>query len=285
MEKEGFPPLRITGRALKGGDLTLDGSVSSQYISALLMIAPTMMEGLRLTLTGNIISIPYIKMTLEMLKEHGIKSTWKDNVITITPQEFRPIHYVVESDWSAASYWYEIVSLASGADIFLKGLKKNSMQGDSRIAEIFRSLGVETIYEKDGVRLRKTNSQVERLDLDLSNEPDLAQTIVVTCALKNIPFRITGLQTLKIKETDRILALRNELLKLGYVIKDENDSVLYWDGQKTDPSEVPVIDTYEDHRMAMAFAPAAFIFNNLLINEPHVVSNSSPSFWAHLSQH
>ena len=140
MEKEGFPPLRITGRALKGGDLTLDGSVSSQYISALLMIAPTMMEGLRLTLTGNIISIPYIKMTLEMLKEYGIKSSWKDNVITITPQEFRPVHYVVESDWSAASYWYEIVSLASGADIFLKGLKTNSMQGDSRLAEIFRSL-------------------------------------------------------------------------------------------------------------------------------------------------
>lgn len=282
--KEGFPPLRITGRALKGGQLTLNGGVSSQYISALLMIAPTMMEGLTLQLEGKIISQPYIHMTLGMLKRFGIEAQWNGNQIHIAPQNFNPTHFKVESDWSGASYWYEMAALAPDAHIELDGLEKESLQGDARIAEFFKPLGVATTFTDTGARLSKTNECIDCLTLDLSDQPDLAQTLVVTCALKGVSFRFTGLESLKIKETDRIVALQQELRKLGYVIGSENDNTLFWQGERCTAATDIHIATYDDHRMAMAFAPAALCMEGIVIEDPEVVSKSYPAFWDHLRE-
>lgn len=283
LAREGYPPLKITGRALKGGELSLDGGTSSQYISALLMIAPTMMEGLTLHLTGKIISQPYIRMTIGMLKTFGINAQWNDNTIRIAPQAFTPTRFRVESDWSAASYWYEIIALApTGSSVELYGLDRESLQGDARIARFFEPLGVETRFTDKGVQLLKSEKQAQRLDLDLSDQPDLAQTLVVTCVLKGIPFRFTGLESLKIKETDRIVALQQELSKLGYEVSSDCDSILYWEGECHTPDACPRIATYDDHRMAMAFAPAAFCIPGLIIEHPEVVSKSYPAYWEDL---
>lgn len=282
MEKDGYPPLRIFGSSLQGGDLSLDGSVSSQYISALLMVAPTMENGLNLTLEGNVISKPYINLTLRLLEEFGIKSSWVGNTIKIKPQEFVPKAFTVESDWSAASYWYQIAALSKDFDIELLGLHKNSYQGDSKLTEVFNKLGIVTKYTDKGVRLLKGDFVTEKLVYNFVDQPDLAQTFVVTCCLMGIPFYFNGLQTLKIKETDRILALKNEMKKLGYLITDKNDSILEWNGERCEPEAEPVIATYEDHRMAMAFAPAALKMDSITIAEPQVVSKSYPQYWEHL---
>lgn len=284
LNNEGFPPLKINGQKLTGGTLTLEGNVSSQYISALLMIAPYMEKGLSLTLSGEIISKPYIEMTIQLMREYGVSSDWDGNIIRIAPQRYTPTAFHVESDWSAASYWYEIASLIPNSVFELSGLKNPSTQGDARIAEFFKPLGVETQYTETGIRLTHTDIRKNEINLDLTNQPDLAQTLVVTCALLNIPFRFTGLQSLKIKETDRITALKTELSKLGYVITDKNNSVLEWDGQRKSPKTAPDIDTYDDHRMAMAFAPASVLFPGLIINHPEVVSKSYPDFWNDLRQ-
>lgn len=282
MGAEGYPPLKIKGSALEGGEIELSGSISSQFISALLMIAPTMEKGLTINLKDNVISIPYIKMTLKMMSDFGVKATWEDNTIRIYPQEYKPVHYIVESDWSAASYWYEITALSQSAEIKLLGLQKDSAQGDSYVANLFADLGVQTEYHEDGVVLKKKGKVVKKMFHNFVNEPDLAQTFAVTCCLLNIPFLFTGLQTLKIKETDRIEALKNELKKLGYILNDSENSILEWDGERCIADEQPTIATYEDHRMAMAFAPAAFKIENLLIAEPHVVTKSYPDYWADL---
>ena len=284
MEKEGFPPLRIFGSALQGGEISLPGGVSSQYISALLMIAPLMEKGLTLHLEGNIISRPYIRLTLQLMEQFGVEAEWNGTVIKVLPQEYNPIPFTVESDWSAASYWYEMMALSKQAEIELKGLFKNSFQGDSVVAKIFQQLGVGTTYTSDGVILRKNGNVTKKLVYDFVNEPDLAQTFVVTCAFMNIPFRFTGLQSLKIKETDRIEALKVELRKLGYVLKDSKNSILEWDGECCESDEFPSICTYEDHRMAMAFAPIALVRpSGILIEHPDVVSKSYPHFWEHLN--
>lgn len=282
---EGFPPLHICGTELTGDEITLKGNVSSQYISALLMIGPVLKHGLQLHLTGEIISRPYINLTLQLMKEFGAVATWtSDQSISVEPRPYRSVPFTVESDWSAASYWYQIAALARAAEIELTGLFRNSYQGDSRGAQLFAKLGVETQYTDRGVRLIKKGALPTRLDEDLVDIPDLAQTFVVTCALLDIPFRFTGLQTLKIKETDRIAALKAELAKLGYVLRDENDSILVWDGERCEPQETPVIKTYEDHRMAMAFAPAAIRYPHMQIAEPQVVSKSYPAYWEDLKK-
>ena len=282
---EGFPPLRITGTALKGEEISLAGNVSSQYISALLMIGPALKDGLTLHLSGEIISRPYINLTLQLMQDFGAKAAWTSpNSISVAPQLYQSIPFKVESDWSAASYWYQIAALSPKAEIELLGLFHNSYQGDSRGAEVFSRLGITTEFTSQGVKLKKTGKAPERLEEDFVDIPDLAQTFVVTCALLNIPFRFTGLQSLKIKETDRIAALRTELKKLGYVIEEENDSILMWNGERCEPEEIPVIDTYEDHRMAMAFAPAVICHPNLLIADPQVVTKSYPGYWGDLKQ-
>lgn len=282
--KLGYPPLKIKGSALDGGEIYLSGGVSSQFISALLMIAPTMSKGLVIHLEGEVISIPYIKLTLGMMAQFGVKASWEGDTIRIYPEEYRPVDYTVEADWSAASYWYELASLSDQAEIKLEGLFQNSMQGDSKVAELFLDLGIDTRFVDGGVVLTKTKRYTKKMFHNFVDEPDLAQTFAVTCCLENIPFMFTGLQSLRIKETDRIAALKQELRKLGYVLRDTEDSILEWDGERVVPVENPVIKTYEDHRMAMAFAPAAIKFDNLIIDTPGVVSKSYPHFWDDLKK-
>ena len=279
---KGYPPLEITGSSLDKERISLPGNISSQYISALLMIAPTLTHGLTIQLTGDIISRPYIQLTLQLMKDFVADARWtKENELRVEPQLYKSIPYYIESDWSAASYWYQIAALAPEATITLPKLLANSYQGDSKVAELFGRLGVETSYQEDGVTLTKGTPKVEYMEYDFINQPDLAQTFVVTCALMGIPFRFTGLQSLKIKETDRIVALIKEMRKLGFVIKDSENSILSWEGERCTREE-GAIDTYEDHRMAMAFAPASLKISDLFINNPQVVSKSYPRYWENL---
>lgn len=279
IEKEGFPPLRIFGSALMGGEISLNGSVSSQYISALMMIAPYMQNGLKIKLEGHVISVPYIQMTIKMMKEFGVEVSFENNEIEVKPQTYKPIQYKVESDWSAASYWYEILSIAGKGQVFLRGLNQNSYQGDSKVAELFEQLGVKTEYQAEGVLLTSTGNYTSKFEYDFVNQPDLAQTFAVTCCLKSIPFILSGLQSLKIKETDRIAALTNELKKLGFVLVEPADGQLAWSSEKCKKASKIIIETYEDHRMAMAFAPAALAMP-IEIEHPEVVSKSYPDFWS-----
>ncbi len=308
---EGFPPLRITGTELTGSEISLAGNVSSQYISALLMIGTVLPKGLRLHLTGDIISRPYINLTLQLMRDFGAQADWvSEDCITVSPGGYTDTPFTVESDWSAASSWYQMMAIegiknekikggdrssakesedstkeeAHTAEIELLGLFAHSYQGDSRGAEVFTRLGVHTEYTDRGVKLTRKGTPATRLDEDMVDIPDLAQTFVVTCCLMDIPFRFTGLQSLKIKETDRITALITELRKLGYVVRSEQDSILLWDGERCPADADPVIATYEDHRMAMAFAPACLVLPQIRINEPQVVTKSYPAYWEDLQK-
>ena len=291
--EEGFPPLRISGGQLQGGKLEIPGNVSSQYISALLMVGPVMKQGLELRLTGNIISRPYIDLTLCTMRDFGAEVEWTaDDTVKVLPGCYKQRKYLIENDWSAASYWYEAVALCDDADaeVRLTGLHDGSLQGDSVVKYLFNMLGVKTVFEKDAdgnvalVKLKKMPTHLPRLDYDFTNQPDMAQTFVTCCAAKGIPLKFTGLSTLKIKETDRIEALKTEMRKLGYVIKDNNGNELSWDGERCEPVADAAIDTYEDHRMAMSFAPLAFRHDGLKINDPQVVSKSYPHFWTDMAK-
>ena len=290
---EGYPPLRITGKTLKGGLLAIPGNVSSQYISALLMIGPMLEDGLTLQLTGDIISRPYIDLTLWTMGEFGADAEWTSaDIITVKHKPYQGRDYFIENDWSGASYWYEMVALSKSrdAEIRLTGLMDGSKQGDSVTRYIFSLLGVKTTFQtkEEGVpqaiTITKNGRCVPRLEYDFINSPDLAQTFVVTCAAKGIPFHFKGLSTLKIKETDRIEALKRETRKLGFVLHDVDDCELYWDGERCEPSIEQGIDTYEDHRMALAFAPYVQKQAGLVINNPQVVTKSYPHFWEDLEQ-
>jgi len=289
--EEGYPPLRIKGQKLEGGLLEVPGNISSQYISALLMIGPALNKGLTLRLKGDVISRPYIDLTLWTMREFGAQADWSDfETITVHPKPYTERAYLIENDWSAASYWYEMMALSDNDDdeIRLEGLMDGSKQGDSSVRYIFSLLGVKTTFETKAegvpttVTLRHSHRCLPRLEYDFVNSPDLAQTFVVCCALMNVPFRFQGLATLKIKETDRIEAMKREMRKLGYVIRDVDGCELVWDGERCEPSMEVGIDTYEDHRMALAFAPAALRLEALRINEPHVVTKSYPKFWEHV---
>ena len=291
--EEGFPPLRIRGRKLSGGWLEMPGDVSSQYISALLMIGPAMADGLTLHMTGTVFSRPYIDLTVCTMKEFGAEVEWTDNsTIRVEAKPYAPTSFVIENDWSAASYWYEMTALlnkkygSEACRVMMPGLMDSSRQGDSTVRYIFSMLGVKTEFsdktkqfEPSTVTLTAHHRALPRFDFDFTGQPDLAQTVVVTTALMGIPFRFSGLQTLRIKETDRIAALKNEMKKLGFVLDDSVEGTLSWDGTRCEPMQTPVIDTYEDHRMAMAFAPAAIMFPTLRINNPGVVTKSYPDFW------
>jgi 3-phosphoshikimate 1-carboxyvinyltransferase len=281
IEKEGFPPLQINGKKLKGGELHVQGDVSSQYLSAILMIAPYTTEGVKLVIEGDLVSRPYLQMTLSIMKDFGVSYTWDENVIEIKPSEYCTREFTIENDWSAASYWYSVVALSENKSIKLKYLLPESLQGDSKLVELYKPLGVETEFVEDGVVLTKNNAVVlpSIYDISLKEQPDLAQTLVVSCLLMNIPFKFSGLENLKIKETDRIQALINECKTLSFVVKELASGVLSWDGEKCAPADEIVIKTYEDHRMAMAFAPAVIQFGSMIIDEPDVVSKSYPSFW------
>ena len=287
---EGFPPLRIKGQRLEGGRLEIEGNISSQYISALLMIGPVLSKGLMLHLKGDIISRPYIDLTLWTMREFGADAEWSSvDTIEVKPKPYQARSYYIENDWSAASYWYEMVALSDDkeVEVHLQGLMDGSKQGDSSVRYIFSLLGVKTSFGslKSGrptkVTLRKNGHCVPRLEYDFVNSPDLAQTFVVTCCAMGVPFRFTGLQTLKIKETDRIKALKTEMAKLGYTLKSNNDCELSWDGQRSAVSLPVVINTYDDHRMALAFAPLA-LQQPITIANPQVVTKSYPQFWSDL---
>lgn len=293
LEEEGFPPLRIKGKTIEGGRLDIAGNVSSQYISALLMIAPCLKKGLTLHLTGEIISRPYIDLTLWMMNEFGAKAEWTDiDTICVEPKPYVERDYIIENDWSAASYWYEMMALSQNPNdqIVLEGLMDGSKQGDSSVRYIFSLLGVKTTFESrtEGVptkvTLKRSPMCVPRLEYDFVSSPDLAQTFVVCCAMMGVKFRFTGLQTLKIKETDRIEALKTEMRKLGYVIRDVEGKELIWDGERCEPSPERGIDTYDDHRMALAFAPVAFRRMEVKINNPQVVTKSYPHYWEDLGK-
>ena len=282
-EEEGFPPLRITGDTLDGGMLEIPGDVSSQYISALLMIGPAMKNGLKLRLTGNIVSRPYIDLTLHVMHEFGISVEWTDvDMISVSHQEIGDRRYTIENDWSASSYWYEILAMTNDDEsrVTLPGLKDASRQGDSAVRYLFSMLGVKTAFRTSNeVVLTRHMCSLPRLDYDFINQPDLAQTLVVTCATLGIPFHFTGLGNLRIKETDRIEAMKTEMRKLGYVLDDSVETELSWNGERCEAEEKPVIDTYEDHRMAMAFAPTAILLGQIRINNPEVVTKSYPGYW------
>lgn len=283
-EQEGFPPLQISGPFEQSSpNINIQGDISSQYISALLMIAPTLPQGLNLTIEGELTSKPYVDMTLSMLAQVGIQHQWDDNTIRIEPQTFNTAKLYVEPDWSAASYWYAIAALADEAAIFLPGLNGYSLQGDSKITEIMANFGITSQFKNGGVYLKKEPKKVERKIFDLKECPDLAQTIVVVCAALGHDATFTGLETLKIKETNRVLALQTELAKIGVKFIEKNFSYKLDCAGLHFPEKIS-ISTYEDHRMAMAFAPLALKIAQLEIEEKQVVEKSYPYFWNDLEQ-
>jgi 3-phosphoshikimate 1-carboxyvinyltransferase len=283
-EKDGCPPLIINGRRLAGGEIEIPGNISSQFISALLMVAPTFEKGLVLHLSGDIVSSSYIHMTLKLMQQHGAKYKWEGNTISVSPGSYTLIEYHVESDWSAASYWYAMMLAPLADQISLSILGKESLQGDSDLVNIFTKLGIRSTFEKITCRLDKGRADHDLLfKYDFTNSPDLVQSMAVICCMGSIPFKFEGTQTLRIKETDRITALQNELLKLGFILKsDPGATFLAWNGDRCTPETNPVISTYHDHRMAMAFAPAALFMDEICIDDPMVVTKSYPAFWEDL---
>jgi len=283
IENDGFPPIKITGKKLTKNQVKINGNVSSQYISALLLIASSLENGLELEFEGKVTSVPYIKMTLELLSQLGIENSWNENTITVKPKKsIKDLTITVESDWSSASYYYSLVALSDAAEITLKSYKKNSLQGDSILAEIYQKFGVETVFSENFITLKKNNKKVSKhITLNLQNAPDIAQTIAVTCFGLNISCGLLGLHTLKIKETDRLLALKNELEKFGAKVRITEDSLHLKSASKI--KKDVLVKTYNDHRMAMAFTPL-LLRTDLEIEDANVVSKSYPNFWTDLQK-
>jgi 3-phosphoshikimate 1-carboxyvinyltransferase len=282
----GYPPLQIGGFHYAGSrTLSIRGDVSSQFISAILMISPLLPEGIALQITGSLGSKPYVEMTLAQMAQFGIKASvdWTQGLIDIPAQKYSAAPFAVESDWSGASYWYSMVALSPFEDSSLEllGLKEESLQGDAAIRDIMLPLGVKSTYTGRGYLLTKCEA-VSELTWDFTDCPDLAQTISVVAAVKNIVLHLTGVESLKVKETDRVLALQNELKKLGAELREMKTNELYTvSGSFISEGIVPEIDTYDDHRMAMAFAPVGLL-REIIIHEPGVVAKSYPSFWKHV---
>ena len=277
-KNEGYPPLKIRGKQIDKTRVRIQGNVSSQYISALLLMAPGLPHGLEIELTGKVTSVPYIKMTLALLGDIGVAYSWEDNLISIAPKaQIQDRVITVESDWSSASYFYSLVALSEAGKVTLSSYKKNSLQGDSSLVDIYKHFGVRTYFENDSITLEKEKTELLPLELDLSDSPDLAQTIAVSCFGLGIACDLTGLHTLKIKETDRLVALQQELEKLGADIS-VTDKSLHLKAGSTINKDI-LIKTYDDHRMAMAFAPLALKVP-IQIDDAEVVSKSYTDFWA-----
>jgi len=282
VENEGFPPILIEGKRIKGGVIDIDATVSSQYISALMLMAPKMTNGIIMYLKGNIASHPYINMTAKVMEHFGIEILMYENAIAIKKQHYvSRKEYVVESDWSAASYWYEMAAFSDDVDIFLHGLRKNSIQGDAIIAEIYEQFGVYSEFVDDGVRLTKTNNHCTHFSQDFINYPDMVQTLACTSAGLGISGEYFGLHNLRFKETDRIHALHTELKDLGLSLDTFEDKIRLQSGKilATRP-----VRTFADHRMAMSFAPLAIPLGEIIIESPNVVNKSYPSFWEDLKK-
>ena len=284
LENEGFPPIYVKGKINQvKNKLDIPGDISSQYISSLLLIAPLLEKGIEINIEEPFYSRPYVNMTLNLMNSFGIKSEVKGNKISIKNQEFSSGSYIVESDWSAASYWYSILSISDNINnLTLQGLKKKSNQGDSVISELMKSFGVNTQYKEDGIVLTKIKFDTEEIEIDFRDCPDLAQTILVVAAYHKIKLKVSGVESLKIKETDRLLAMKNELKKMGCDFYEEGN---YWvlEKRSREIDEELSIDTYKDHRMAMAFAPLASK-KSIIINDPDVVVKSYPTYWEDLKK-
>jgi 3-phosphoshikimate 1-carboxyvinyltransferase len=285
--KEGYPPTQLKGFSeQKDNEISIRGDVSSQYISALLMISPMLPIGLTINLLGEIGSIPYITMTIKQMEAFGVKvrADWDNKKLSVEPQIYQTTSYQIESDWSGASYWYSIVALAENPDVEIEllGLKENSLQGDSVIVNIMSELGVKSTFTADGVLLQKTEAN-DSFQWDFTDCPDLAQTVAVVLVAKKIKGFFTGLESLKIKETDRVLALQNELAKIGGMLEEVEAKKKYEVSSVGNWTETPTFETYDDHRMAMAFAPLAMI-SDVIIVEPGVVAKSYPSYWEDLGK-
>ena len=284
LENEGFPPIYIKGKIKQvKNQLDIPGDISSQYISSILLIAPLLEKGIEINIKEPFYSRPYVNMTLNLMNSFGIKSEVNGNKISIKNQEFSSGSYIVESDWSAASYWYSILSISDNINnLTLQGLKKKSNQGDSVISELMKSFGVNTQYKEDGIVLTKIKLDTEEIELDFRDCPDLAQTILVVAAYHKIKLKVSGVESLKIKETDRLLAMKNELKKIGCDFYEEGN---YWllEKRRREIDDELSIDTYKDHRMAMAFAPLASK-KSIIINDPDVVVKSYPTYWEDLKK-
>ena len=284
LENEGFPPIYVKGKINQvKNKLDIPGDISSQYISSLLLIAPLLEKGIEINIEEPFYSRPYVNMTLNLMNSFGIKSAVKGNKISIKNQEFSSGSYIVESDWSAASYWYSILSISDNINnLTLQGLKKKSNQGDSVISELMKSFGVNTQYKEDGIVLTKIKLDTEEIELDFRDCPALAQTILVVAAYHKIKLKVSGVESLKIKETDRLLAMKNELKKIGCDFYEEGN---YWilEKRRREIDDELSIDTYKDHRMAMAFAPLASK-KSMIINDPDVVVKSYPTYWEDLKK-
>ncbi len=289
-EKKGYPPILIEGSELYGEKIEIDAGVSSQFITALLLIAPALPGGLEITLKNKISSLSYIEMTVKLMEYFGIKINHSGNTIAVKQQEYREADFIVEPDWTSASYWYEMAAFAEEVDLTITGLKKESLQGDSVLPEIFEQLGVKTVFLPEGIKLLKGNKPVSRFEFDFTNFPDLAQSVIVTCAGLNISGNFTGLKNLIIKETDRLNALSTELKIIG-----ANAEIVQGSKFRVQRSEFDVfkkiknlkskiVNTYGDHRMAMAFAPLALLSGSIQIKNPEVVSKSYPEFWEDLNK-
>ncbi len=275
----GYPPLITSGKPLQGNEISLKGSVSSQYITALLLIAPVLPKGLTINITDKLISSSYVKLTLEMMKYFEVESYWIGNKIVIPHQQYKANDYTVEADWSGASYWYQLAFLADSADLTLHGLFKDSAQGDAAISDLFETIGVKASFNGEKLQMQKIETDCKIFEFDFINNPDMVQTFVVALCLKGIPFKLTGAQSLRIKETDRIAALQTEMNKLGFLISEPEVGTLTWDGNKN-PFQTNIrIETYDDHRMALAFAPAAIHYPGLIIMDAGVVSKSYANYW------
>ena len=284
-ENEGYPPIRIKGSAgqQQKDKISIQGDISSQYITALLLIAARLPLGLTLQIEGELTSRPYVEMTLAMLQQAGIQHQWEGNSICIPHQDFRETSLPVEPDWSAASYWYAIAALADEAELFLPGLTSYSLQGDSVITEIMANFGITSQFKDGGVHLKKEAKPLSRKIFDLKSCPDLAQTIIVVCAALGHEATFTGLETLKIKETDRVLALQTELAKMGVKLTEKGQVYKLDCSEKFIPESI-FIHTYDDHRMAMAFAPLALIIPKIEVEDFNVVEKSYPAFWEDLKK-
>lgn len=285
LEKEGYPPLIIYGTYLAGGEIEIPASVSSQYISALMMIAPYMEKGLVIRLKGKIVSGTYLDMTLQLIRHFGVNAVREDAIIRIPPGHYLSRPFRVESDWSAASYFYECLAIAGKGKIKLKGLSRESLQGDSRQVKVWERLGVVTRFTEEGVVLTPGPRLTARLEEDFIEMPDLVQSFAVACCMMDLPFVFKGIDTLRIKETDRVEALMNELSKMGFKLEERGDDhALIWEGHRENIVEVPRISTYHDHRMAMAFAPAALKLPEIVIVDKEVVTKSFPGYWEEIDR-
>lgn len=282
-DKVGFLPIRIIGNEIHGGEISIETSMSSQYVSAILIIGPYLEDGLKMNFVGDLVSKPYINMTVEMMKAFGAQVTLHDDCVIVSPQPYNTIEYQVEADWTSAAYWYELAALSKQSDLVIPGLARNSIQGDKVLADLYEMLGVRTVFEEGAIRLLSSGDVASHFTYDFTGCSDLALSVITTCAALKVKGTFTGIKNLKYKESDRLKSLTIELLKIGAVLTCENDRCHLTFVKEAIDHDL-TFDTYHDHRMAMSFAPLLMKYPSIRINDSGVVEKSYPTFWNELSK-